>query len=319
MSAAAAYGGCCLPSAPDCGAQSTAAQLPQPDRLRSLLEHDFVTLGGGLFRMGSDAVDCIPGNGEGPARDVWLSPFGLAAATVTNAQFGAFVRATHHVTDAERVGSSFVFWLQLPEPLRQQAQPVSRRIPWWIEVLDACWQRPEGLGSHIAERPDHPVVHVSWHDAQAYCRWAACRLPSEAEWEFAARGGMAGTRYSWGDASPFAPSPRCNIWRGGFPDAPAPDWPVGTVVALAFDPNPFGLHNMLGNVWEWCEDWFDPAYHGITSSADPLQQKTSGQRSLRGGSFLCHDSYCNRYRVSARTGNTALTTASNIGFRVARS
>ena len=319
MSAATAQGGCCVPSAPNGCAATAQSQLPQPHRLQTSHEHAFITMGGGLFCMGSDAVDCVPGDGEGPARDVCLSPFGLAATTVTNAQFSAFVRATQHVTDAERLGSSFVFRRQLAEPLRHQAQPVSRQIPWWSEVPDACWQRPEGPGSHIAERANHPVVHVSWNDAQAYCHWAACRLPSEAEWEFAARGGMAGKRYSWGDDSPFAPSPRCNIWQGEFPDAPALDWPVGTVAVRQFEPNHFGFYNMLGNVWEWCEDWFDPAYHGTTSSFDPLQQKPSGQRSLRGGSFLCHDSYCNRYRVSARTGNTASTTASNIGFRVARS
>lgn len=148
----------------------------------------------------------------------------------------------------------------------------------------------------------HPVVHVSWNDAVAWCRWAGARLPEEAEWERAARGGLAGRRYAWGDDLLDARGePRCHIFRGAFPNDPAPGWAPGPVTARSGEANGFGLFNVCGNVWEWC--------------ADALE---GGARPLRGGSFLCHDSYCNRYRVAARSANTAVTSTSNIGFRVAR-
>jgi formylglycine-generating enzyme required for sulfatase activity len=142
-------------------------------------------------------------------------------------------------------------------------------------------------------------VHVSWHDAQAYCAWAGARLPSEAQWECAARGGLAGKRFAWGDDLMIDGVPRCNVWRGEFPNKPAAGWSPAPVDARSGEANGFGLFNVCGNVWEWCDDWFVP-----------------GQRAMRGGSFLCHDSYCNRYRVAARGANTPGSTASNIGFRV---
>lgn len=267
--------------------------------------------------MGTDDPEGFPADGEGPARQVRLSPFSIASTTVTNAQFSAFVRATGHITQAEEAGSSFVFYLQVPAEIRSQVRHYPTGLPWWLEIADACWQRPEGPGSHIRERMDHPVVHVSWHDARAYCRWAGVRLPTEAQWEYAARGGLQARRYTWGDDMPAEPP--CNIWRGRFPHEPAPGWEPGTVPVQAFEANGFGLFNMAGNVWEWCEDGFDPAYHRITAADDPLQGEPTGRHSLRGGSFLCHDSYCNRYRVGARSSNTPQSSASNVGFRVASS
>jgi formylglycine-generating enzyme required for sulfatase activity len=256
----------------------------------------------GTFTMGNDGPDAVPGDGEGPARPVTLDAFGIGATTVTNAEFAAFVRATRHVTDAERAGSSFVFYLQLPEPARAAATRVVAGLPWWVPVEHASWQRPEGPGSHVRGRMGHPVVHVSWHDAMAYCAWAGTRLPSEPEWERAARGGLEGRRFAWGDELfDEAGVPRCNVFRGDFPNAPAAGWTPGPVDARSGAPNGFGLFNVCGNVWEWCADARD-----------------DGRRALRGGSFLCHDSYCNRYRVAARSANTADTSTGNIGFRVVR-
>lgn len=277
--------------------------------------HGLLALPGGEFLMGADDREGFPADGEGPARRVTLSPFRIAAAAVTNAQFNDFVRATGYITQAEEAGSSFVFYLQVPTALRGAIRQVPSGLPWWLDVADACWQRPEGPGSHIRDRLDHPVVHVSWHDAQAYCTWAGGRLPTEAQWEFAARGGLAGRRFPWGDE--LSADPPCNIWRGAFPNQPASGWQPGTVPVHSFAPNGRGLYNAAGNVWEWCEDWFSPDYHRSTREADPLQSQETGRRSSRGGSFLCHDSYCNRYRVAARGSNTPGSSASNQGFRMA--
>ena len=255
---------------------------------------------GGTFAMGHEGADAVAGDGEGPVRDVRLAPFRIGATTVTNNDFAAFVRATRHVTDAERAGSSYVFYLQLPPADRERAARVVRGLPWWVPVEHASWQRPEGPGSNVRDRAGHPVVHVSWRDAVAYGAWAGTRLPSEAEWERAARGGLDGRRFAWGDdLLDESGVPRCNVFRGTFPNAPAPGWQPGPVAADAGDANGFGLYNVCGNVWEWCAD-----------------AREGGQRALRGGSFLCHDSYCNRYRVAARSANTPDSSASNIGFRV---
>jgi sulfatase modifying factor 1 len=265
--------------------------------------------------MGSDGGEGYAQDGEGPSRDVHLSPFSIAATTVTNAQFATFVRATGYVTEAEAAGRSFVFWLQVGEARRAALRRVPQGLPWWLDVPDACWQRPEGPGSSIGERSDHPVVHVSWHDAVAYCAWAGVRLPTEAEWEYAARGGLRGARYPWGDDFGDEGDGLCNTWHGEFPSHPRT--PPGTLPATHHAPNGYGLYNMAGNVWEWCADWFSPRYHAETASDNPRGERVSGQRSMRGGSFLCHASYCNRYRVAGRHANTPSSSASHCGFRVA--
>jgi sulfatase modifying factor 1 len=274
-----------------------------------------IALPGGAFRMGSDGAEGYAQDGEGPSRDVRLSPFSIAATTVTNAQFAAFVRATGYVTEAEAAGRSFVFWLQVDETRRATLRRVPDDLPWWLDVPDACWQRPQGPGSSIDDRGDHPVVHVSWHDAMAYCAWAGVRLPTEAEWEYAARGDLAGARYPWGDDFGDEGEGLCNTWRGEFPSHPR--MPPGTLPVTSHAPNGHGLYNMAGNVWEWCADWFSPRYHAETSSDNPRGERVSGQRSMRGGSFLCHASYCNRYRVAGRHANTPSSSASHCGFRVA--
>ena len=253
--------------------------------------------------MGNDGADAVPGDGEGPARRVTVDGFRIAATAVTNREFADFVRATRYVTDAESAGLSFVFYLQVSLQVRQGLRQVVRGLPWWCPLANASWQRPEGPGSHVHERLDHPVVHVSWNDAMAYCAWSGTRLATEAEWEYAARGGLEGRRFAWGDdLYDEAGEPRCNVFRGEFPNAPAAGWLPQPVAAYAGVANGYGLYNVCGNVWEWCADLCP-----------------GEQRALRGGSFLCHDSYCNRYRVAARTSNTVDTAASNIGFRVALS
>jgi sulfatase modifying factor 1 len=273
---------------------------------------------GGSFLMGSNDRR-FPDDGEGPSRRVMLNEFVIACHAVSNLQFGDFVRATGYTTDAERYGWSFVFETFLPEEIKHAIGSRAADTPWWVPVPHAYWAQPEGPPSTILDRLDHPVVQVSWNDANAYCRWARTRLATEAEWEMAARGGLEQMLYPWGDELTPAGEHCCNIWQDSFPDHDtAEDGYAGTAPVHAFKPNGFGLHNMAGNVWEWCEDCFSPHYHLITATENPLQDEPAANRSLRGGSFLCHESYCNRYRVAARSSNTADSSASNIGFRVVR-
>lgn len=302
---------CCLPPRHDAARSAgTRRQLSRPE---PGFEHaDLVMIPGGEYLLGSDDADAIPGDGEGPVRPVELHPFAIAPTIVTNAQFAAFVDATGYRTEAEAFGWSLVFHLLVPARL---ARTVRRRVaeaPWWWQVEGACWRWPFGRGSHIRDRLDHPVVHVSWHDAVAYCAWAGVRLPSEDEWEAAARGGLERRRFPWGDVLTPEGRHMCNIWQGSFPDQDlGEDGFVGTCPVRSFPANGFGLHEVAGNVWEWCEDWLS-AERGSTETA------AGGRKVIRGGSFLCHQSYCNRYRVGARTGSTPDSSASNIGFRVAR-
>jgi sulfatase modifying factor 1 len=274
---------------------------------------------GGSFTLGSN-YRAFAADGEGPPRRVTVGAFAIACHAVSNIQFGDFVRATGYTTDAERYGWSFVFDAFLTDDTRHAIGSRVADAPWWLPVPHAYWAQPEGPPSTILDRLDHPVVHVSWNDAKAYCRWSGTRLPSEAEWEIAARGGLEQATYPWGDELAPSGEHRCNIWQGRFPDHnTADDDYFGTAPVHAFKPNGYGLHNMAGNVWEWCEDYFAPDYHRITASVDPLQAMPKANRSLRGGSFLCHESYCNRYRVAARSSNSQDSASSNIGFRVVRS
>jgi formylglycine-generating enzyme required for sulfatase activity len=276
-----------------------------------------VLLPGGTFRMGTEDPDGFREDGEGPVRDITVSPFWIDVHAVTNERFAAFVDATGYVTEAERFGWSFVFAGFLPAALRRgAARP--EQTPWWCGVEGAYWRAPEGPGSALADRGDHPVVHVSWHDALEYCRWAGTRLPTEAEWEYAARGGLDQRRYPWGDELTPGGEHRCNIWQGHFPTKnTAEDGYRGTAPVDAYRPNGFGLHNMSGNVWEWCADWWGTA-HGGRPRTNPKGPERGTSRVMRGGSYLCHRSYCNRYRVAARTSNTPDSSTGNLGFRTVR-
>jgi formylglycine-generating enzyme required for sulfatase activity len=311
-------GACCVPVR-GTGRDAPSAEHGQPPAAgaRPTPPPALAAIASGSFRMGTDSTEGFADDGEGPARDIFVDAFRIAPAAVTNREFNEFVRATSYLTDADRCGFSFVFYLQVPQAARKQVRRLPAGLPWWLPVAYASWQRPNGPGSHIRDRLDHPVVHVSWNDATAYCEWAGVRLPTEAEWERAARGGLQGKRYPWGDELERDGQPRCNIWRGSFPHAVAEGWSPGTITALSGEPNGYGLYNVAGNVWEWCSDWFDPGYHRSTGGRNPRASTPSGRRSMRGGSFLCHDSYCNRYRVAARGSNTPDSSSSNCGFRVA--
>ncbi|MFB7708874.1 formylglycine-generating enzyme family protein [Streptomyces sp. NPDC056105] len=308
---------CCTPSRqpgarPDTLSGPGLAPSPCAPERGSAVEQ--VLLSGGEFLMGADSADGFPDDGEGPVRRVRLSPFRIAPYTVTNAEFGRFVAETGHVTEAERFGWSYVFAAFLPAALRRISERVPQ-TPWWCGVRGAFWRAPEGPGSDVAERERHPVVHVSWHDAQAYCRWAGGRLPTEAEWEYAARGGLEQRRYPWGDELTPGGEHRCNIWQGLFPTKNTlDDGHRGTAPVDTYAPNGFGLYNTAGNVWEWCADWWTTD-HGAAPRTDPAGPATGSAKVIRGGSYLCHDSYCNRYRVAARTSNTPDSTTGHMGFR----
>ena len=266
--------------------------------------------------MGTDDDEGFPADGEGPVREVVLDPFYIDTTAVTNRQFTKFIKSTGYSTEAERFGWSFVFFHFLaPEAVQQTAQVVPE-APWWVPVEGASWKAPEGSGSSIRDRMDHPVIHVSWNDALAYAEWAGKRLPTEAEWEFAARGGLEQKKFPWGDVLTPHGEHRCNIWQGSFPDHNmAEDGYVGTAPVGSFKPNGYDLSDVSGNVWEWCVDWFSPEYHIDGPRDNPVGPPQGQARVMRGGSYLCHDSYCNRYRVAARTANTPDSSTGNIGFR----
>ena len=278
-----------------------------------------VKLPGGSFLMGTDYARGFPADGEGPVRKVSLSPFAIDVFPVTNAEFSAFVRDTNYRTEAEVFGWSFVFWAHIP-PRRfdELVEDTVAAAPWWCKVSGAAWDCPEGPGSNVQGRMQHPVVHVSWNDASAYAAWAMKALPTEAQWEYAARGGLEQKLYPWGDDLVPHGQHRCNIWQGDFPHRDlAEDGYAGTCPVDAFPPNGHGLFSVTGNVWEWCADWFAA---GVAQNAtqDPTGPGQGETRVMKGGSFLCHESYCNRYRVAARTANTPDSSASNIGFRCVR-
>lgn len=278
-----------------------------------------VHIKGGDFIMGTNSSDSFPADGEGPARKVSISEFWISPYAVTNMEFKMFVDETGYVTEAEQFGWSYVFHLFVTEQLKSTVTQLPEGVPWWLPIHGASWHQPEGPDSCIDDRMDHPVVHISWNDAAAYCRWSNTRLPTEAEWEYAARGGLEQKSYPWGDRLKPEGEHQCNIWQGQFPVVNhASDGYLGTAPVDSFKPNGYGLYNMSGNVWEWCQDWFTPEYHAITRSHNPLYNKPTGRRSMKGGSYLCHRSYCNRYRVAARTSNTPDSSTGNCGFRVVR-
>jgi formylglycine-generating enzyme required for sulfatase activity len=299
---------------------------------------DLVRLEGGTFTMGSDRH--YPE--EAPAHRVSVDGFSMAATTVTNAEFGRFVDETGYVTVAERpldpaqypgapienlVPGSLVFSMTSgPVDLRHISQ-------WWAWTPGASWHRPEGPGSDLDGRDDHPVVHVAYEDAEAYADWIGHALPTEAEWEYAARGGLEACEFTWGDEQ--VPDGRylANFWQGEFPwQNTGEDGHGGTAPVASFPPNGFGLYDMAGNVWEWTSDWYVDGHVGDADkpccvpsnprgperedSFDPHQPQFAIPRKvIKGGSFLCADNYCRRYRPAARRPQMIDTGMSHLGFR----
>jgi formylglycine-generating enzyme required for sulfatase activity len=258
---------------------------------------------------------------EAPIHKVKIDSFYIDITCVTNEQFNEFVNATRYKTEAERFGWTFVFFGHLTA--EQQANSVRLRVlgsEWWCRVDGATWRHPEGPGSNIKKRWQHPVVHVSWNDANAFAAWAGKRLPTEAEWEFAARGGLVQKPFPWGDELEPGGKHMMNVWQGTFPTQNTQaDGFYGPAPAKTFKPNGYGLYNITGNVWEWCADWLDMDYYRNSPSENPRGPAGGEQRVMRGGSYLCHHSYCNRYRTDARYGNTPDSSTSNCGFRCVRS
>ena len=312
---------CCVPSRERATQLAVSRRLSaERERATSGSAEGMIRLDGGEFLMGTDTDAGFPADGEGPVREVTVAPFFIDIGPVTNEQFAEFTGATGYKTEAETFGWSFVFRGHIPAERADQI--VERNVPgldWWCKVNGAGWRHPEGPDTAIDDRGDYPVVHVSWNDATAYCAWAGKRLPREAEWEYAARGGLEQKLYPWGDE--LTPEGRhlCNIWQGEFPvrdtgedgfTAPCP--------ARAFPPNGYGLYGAAGNTWEWCADWFHPSWHVTATRVNPTGPPSGTSRLMKGGSYLCHASYCNRYRVAARTSNTPDSATTNIGFRCVR-
>lgn len=291
-------------------------------------------IGGGTFRMGSDRF--YPE--EAPVRDVDVRGFWIDTCAVTNAQFARFVAETGYVTVAQRpphpadypgappenlVPGSMVFHMtQGPVDLRDYSQ-------WWAWVPGASWKHPAGPGSTIEARDDHPVVHVAWEDVESYARWAGKRLPTEAEWEFAARGGLEGKAFVWGDEMEPGGKRAANTWQGDFPWRCTKSDGPGTLPVGSFAPNGYGLFDAAGNVWEWTSDWYAARRAPVAApccgdgarerSYDPCQPGVRIPRKvLKGGSFLCSPEYCLRFRPAARSPQMTDTGMSHVGFRCAR-
>ncbi|HEV7333756.1 MAG TPA: formylglycine-generating enzyme family protein [Flavisolibacter sp.] len=330
-----------------------ACAVPLPSRVAGLLSGDSLP----TAEQGFEGMRWIPGgealmgaaDGEGrpdeyPQHRVVVDGFWMDETEVTNGQFQQFVNATGYITTAERAVDWEALKQQLPPGTPRPADsllkaaslvftapagpvPLSNASQWWRWRRGANWRQPQGPGSSIKGKEAYPVVHVSWEDAQAYCRWAGKRLPTEAEWELAARGGQQEAVYPWGKEKIEAVRPKANTWQGTFPHHNTGwDGYTGAAPVKRFAPNGYGLYDMAGNVWEWCSDWYRADWYqqvkssvqqnpaGPEQSFDPMEP-TVPKRVVRGGSFLCHDAYCKGYRVSARMKTSPDTGLEHTGFR----
>ena len=311
--------GCCTPARGETDtaraqAGGTPALAAGADSARAELVSSAVLIPGGTAFLGTQ-TPIMPDDGEGPLRKRKIKPFAMSATCVSNAEFARFVQETGYVTEAEKFGWSFVFWSEIPG----SAPPTEGvlGVEWWRRVDGADWRNIVGPdGDAAAYKPDHPVVQLSWNDARAYAAWAGGRLPTEPEWEHAARGGQGDARFPWGDKEPDddAHFP-CNIWQGSFPNTnTGADGFAATAPARSFQPNAYGLYNMVGNVWEWTADAF--VVKSLKKSVRQRLAGMKGYKTLKGGSYLCHRSYCYRYRIAARSGNSPDSTTTHQGFRL---
>lgn len=301
-----------------------------------------VHIPGGEFMMGAADDEGRPD--EYIPHKVKLDGFWMDASEVTNAQFKKFIEATGYITTAEKKPEWEEIKKQLPAgtPKPDESQLVASSLvftppdhaiqvnnvaQWWSWKQGADWRHPQGPGSDIKDKDNYPVVHISWYDAMAYCQWAGKRLPTEAEWEYAARGGLKNNKYPWGNEDIETGKPKANTWQGSFPNANT-NWDKHYRLSAikTFQPNGYGLYDMAGNVWEWCSDWYKDDYYetvqnetsvnpkGPPESYDPMEP-TIPKKVVRGGSFLCHASYCKGYRVSSRMKTSPDTSLEHTGFR----
>ena len=312
---------CCVPSKQ----RAVVLETSRRDAAERLIARagsveEMIKLDGGRFLMGTEDSEGFPADGEGPIREVTIDPFYLDKYPVTNRQFIEFANTTGYKTESERFGWSFVFHGHIPkEQFRGVVDDTVHTLEWWCKVTGACWKHPEGPDSNVDNRLDYPATHMSWNDAVAYAEWAGKRLPTEAEWEFAARGGLEQKKYPWGDDLTPGGKFLCNTWQGNFPNVDlGEDGYTAPCPVTAFPPNGYGFQVITGNAWEWCSDWFHPAWHITATRSNPTGPPTGDRRVMKGGSYLCHKSYCNRYRVAARTSNTPDSATTNISFRCVR-
>ena len=312
---------CCVPSKGRLDQLRTSERMAvSRQTVRDGSTSEMIKLDGGSFWMGTENPEGFPADGEGPVRQVLVDSFFMDRYQVTNEQFAEFCKVTQYKTDSERFGWSFVFQGHIPkENYPNLVEDTALGIEWWCKVPGADWRRPEGPHSSIETRQRYPVTHVSWDDCTAFAKWAGKRLPTEAEWEYASRGGLEQKVYPWGDELTPEGKHLCNIWLGEFPSSNSGDdgftapAPVDT-----YEHNGYGLYTITGNAWEWCNDWFHPSWHVTATKNNPIGPPTGTRRVMKGGSYLCHKSYCNRYRVGARTSNTPDSATTNISFRCVR-
>ncbi|XP_020300487.1 sulfatase-modifying factor 1 [Pseudomyrmex gracilis] len=279
---------------------------------------NMVRIDAGVYFVGTNNPVFVA-DGEGPKRQVALDSFYIDKFEVSNEEFATFVNVTGYTTEAESFGNSFVFESFLTQSTKDKIKEMVMLAPWWLPVNEASWQHPEGPDSNITFRMDHPVVHVSWNDAVAYCSWMEKRLPTEAEWEVACQGGLSDRLYPWGNKLMPKEQHKANIWQGNFPiKNTEEDGYKGTSPITMFPQNKYGLHNIVGNVWEWTADWWITR-HSHDLQKNPIGPFSGSDKVKKGGSYLCHKSYCFRYRCASRSQNTPETSAGNLGFRCALS